>query len=215
VFSTAADSQPSVEVHVLQGERSMSRDNRTLGRFNLDGIAPAPRGVPQIEVTFDIDANGIVNVQAKDKGTGKEQKITITASSGLSKDEVERMTKDAEAHAADDKQRREEIETRNRADQAVYAAEKFVKESGEKLKPEDRMAIESATNDVKKALESNDAKSISKTLDALMQAQQKAGENLYQSAQSAGPEGPAGGGQTTGNGQADDVIDAEVVEEKK
>jgi len=215
VFSTAADSQPSVEVHVLQGERSMSRDNRTLGRFNLDGIAPAPRGVPQIEVTFDIDANGIVNVQAKDKGTGKEQKITITASSGLSKDEVERMTKDAEAHAADDKQRREEIETRNRADQAVYAAEKFVKESGEKLKPEDRMAIESATNDVKKALESNDAKAISKTLDALMQAQQKAGENLYQSAQSAGPEGPAGGGQTTGNGQADDVIDAEVVEEKK
>jgi molecular chaperone DnaK len=215
VFSTAADSQPSVEVHVLQGERSMSRDNRTLGRFNLDGIAPAPRGVPQIEVTFDIDANGIVNVQAKDKGTGKEQKITITASSGLSKDEVERMTKDAEAHAADDKQRREEIETRNRADQAVYAAEKFVKESGEKLKPEDRMAIESATNDVKKALESNDAKAISRTLDALMQAQQKAGENLYQSAQSAGPEGPAGGGPTTGNGQADDVIDAEVVEEKK
>ena len=214
-FSTAADSQPSVEVHVLQGERSMSRDNRTLGRFNLDGIAPAPRGVPQIEVTFDIDANGIVNVQAKDKGTGKEQKITITASSGLSKDEVDRMTKDAEAHAADDKQRREEIETRNRADQAVYAAEKFVKESGEKLKPEDRMAIESATNDVKKALESNDAKAISRTLDALMQAQQKAGENLYQSAQSAGPEGPAGGGQTTGNGQTDDVIDAEVVEEKK
>jgi molecular chaperone DnaK len=215
VFSTAADSQPSVEVHVLQGERSMSRDNRTLGRFNLDGIPPAPRGVPQIEVTFDIDANGIVNVQAKDKGTGKEQKITITASSGLSKDEVERMTKDAEAHAADDKQRREEIETRNRADQAVYAAEKFVKESGEKLKPEDRMAIESATNDVKKALESNDAKAISRTLDALMQAQQKAGENLYQSAQSAGPEGPAGGGHTTGNGHADDVIDAEVVEEKK
>ncbi len=121
VFSTAADSQPSVEVHVLQGERSMARDNRTLGRFNLDGIPPAPRGVPQIEVSFDIDANGIVNVQAKDKGTGKEQKITITASSGLSKDEVERMTKDAEAHAADDKQRREEIETRNRADQAVYA----------------------------------------------------------------------------------------------
>ena len=215
VFSTAADSQPSVEVHVLQGERSMARDNRTLGRFNLDGIPPAPRGVPQIEVTFDIDANGIVNVQAKDKGTGKEQKITITASSGLSKDEVERMTKDAESHAADDKQRREEIETRNRADQAVYAAEKFVKESGEKLKPEDRMAIESATNDVKKALESNDAKAIARTLDALMQAQQKAGENLYQSAQSAGPEGPAGGGPTTGSGQTDDVIDAEVVEEKK
>ena len=215
VFSTAADSQPSVEVHVLQGERSMARDNRTLGRFNLDGIPPAPRGVPQIEVSFDIDANGIVNVQAKDKGTGKEQKITITASSGLSKDEVERMTKDAESHAAEDKQRREEIETRNRADQAVYAAEKFVKESGEKLKPEDRMAIESATNDVKKALESNDPKAISRTLDALIQAQQKAGENLYQSAGAAGgPEGPAAG-SSAGNGHADDVIDAEVVEEKK
>src|SRR6187402_1233032 len=160
VFSTAADSQPSVEVHVMQGERSMARDNRTLGKFHLDGIPPAPRGVPQIEVTFDIDANGIVNVQAKDRGTGKEQKITITASSGLSKDEVDRMTRDAESHAAEDKQRREEIEVRNSADQAAYAAEKFVRESGEKLKPEDRMAIESATNDLKKALESNDAKAI-------------------------------------------------------
>ena len=132
-FSTAADGQTSVEVHVMQGERPMARDNRTLGKFHLDGIPPAARGVPQIEVTFDIDANGIVNVQAKDKGTGKEQKITITASSGLSKDEVDRMMKDAESQQADDKQRREEVETRNRADQAVYAAEKFVKESGEKL----------------------------------------------------------------------------------
>ena len=217
-FSTAADSQPSVEVHVLQGERSMARDNRTLGRFNLDGIPPAPRGVPQIEVTFDIDANGIVNVQAKDKGTGKEQKITITASSGLTKEEVERMQRDAESHAAEDKQRREEIETRNRADQAVYAADKFVKESGEKLRPEDRLAIESAINDLKKALESNDAKAISRTLEALMQAQQKAAEHLYQQAGPGGPGGPSGpsaGGPTGGNGHADDVIDAEVVEEKK
>src|SRR6185503_3176193 len=193
----------------------MARENRTLGRFNLDGIPPAPRGVPQIEVTFDIDANGIVNVQAKDKGTGKEQKITITASSGLTKDEVERMTKDAESHAAEDKQRREEIETRNRADQAVYAAEKFVKESGEKLQPEDRLAIESATNDLKKALESNDAKGITRTLDALMQAQQKAAERLYQSA-GQGPTpgaGVPGAGPSAANGQgADDVIDAEVVE---
>src|SRR4029434_3125280 len=133
VFSTAADSQPSVEVHVLQGERSMARDNRTLGRFNLDGIPPAPRGVPQIEVTFDIDANGIVNVQAKDKGTGKEQKITITASSGLSKDEVERMQKDAELHADEDKKRREEIELRNRADQAIYQAERTLTDAGDKL----------------------------------------------------------------------------------
>ena len=221
VFSTAADSQPSVEVHVLQGERSMARDNRTLGKFHLDGIPPAPRGVPQIEVTFDIDANGIVNVQAKDRGTGKEQKITITASSGLSKDEVERMTRDAESHAAEDKQRREEIETRNRADQAVYAAEKFVRESGEKLEASDRMAIESAVNDAKKALETNDPKAINRTLDALMQAQQKAAENLYRksgdASASGGPGGPSGpaAGASSGNGKAEDVIDAEVVEEKK
>jgi len=224
VFSTAADSQPSVEVHVLQGERSMARDNRTLGKFHLDGIPPAPRGVPQIEVTFDIDANGIVNVQAKDRGTGKEQKITITASSGLSKEEVERMARDAEAHAAEDKERREEIETRNRADQAVYGAEKFLKESGEKLDAADRHAIESASNDVKKALEANDSKAIGRTLDALMQAQQKAAENLYKnagpgSAGSAGSEGSRGSagsaGSASGNGKADDVIDAEVVEDKK
>jgi len=216
VFSTAADSQPSVEVHVLQGERSMARDNRTLGKFHLDGIPPAPRGVPQIEVTFDIDANGIVNVQAKDRGTGKEQKVTITASSGLSKDEVERMTRDAESHAAEDKQRREEIEVRNSADQAVYAAEKFVRESGEKLDATDRMAIESATNDLKKALESTDATSIKRTLDALMQVQQKAGEKMYASAGAAGAPGASGpSGAPGGNGQADDVIDAEVVEDKK
>jgi molecular chaperone DnaK len=217
VFSTAADGQTSVEVHVLQGERSMARDNRTLGKFHLDGIPPAPRGVPQIEVTFDIDANGIVNVQAKDKGTGKEQKITITASSGLSKDEVDRMTKDAEAHQADDKARREEVETRNRADQTVYAAEKFLKESGEKLDAADRLAIESATNDVKKALEANEAKGITRTLDALTQAQQRAAENLYKKAGAQGPgSGPhAEPGPTGGNGRADDVVDAEVVEDNK
>ena len=215
VFSTAADSQPSVEVHVLQGERSMARDNRTLGKFHLDGIPPAPRGVPQIEVTFDIDANGIVNVQAKDRGTGKEQKITITASSGLSKDEVERMTRDAESHAAEDKQRRDEVEARNQADQAVYAAEKFVRESGEKLDAADRMAIESATNDLKKALESNDSKAIRRTLDALVQVQQKAGEKMYASAGASGASGPGDTGAAGGNGQAGDVIDAEVVEDKK
>ncbi len=214
VFSTAADGQTSVEVHVLQGERPMARDNRTLGKFHLDGIPPAPRGVPQIEVTFDIDANGIVNVHARDKGTGKEQKITITASSGLSKDEVDRMMRDAESHAAEDKQRKEEVETRNRADQAVYAADKFVKESGEKLDPADRLAIESATNDVKKALEANDATAITRTLDALMQAQQRAAENLYKTA-GAAPEGGEPGGPTGGNGKADDVIDAEIVDEKK
>jgi len=224
VFSTAADGQTSVEVHVLQGERGMARDNRTLGKFHLDGIPSAPRGVPQIEVSFDIDANGIVNVHAKDKGTGKEQKITITASSGLSTDEVDRMMQDAEAHAAEDKERREEVETRNRADQAVYAAEKFVKESGEKLDSADRLAIESATNDLKKALEGGDAGAISTTLDALMQAQQKAAEQLYKSAGAEGPGGPEGGGGPGGGNapggepggpQGDEVIDAEIVDEKK
>src|SRR6059036_1675130 len=143
VFSTAADNQTSVEVHVLQGERSLARDNRTLGKFHLIGLPPAPRGVPQIEVTFDIDANGIVNVQAKDLGTGKEQKITITASSGLSKEEVERMMKEAESHSDEDKKRREEIETRNRADQAVYGAERMLKDTGDKIGASERAAVES------------------------------------------------------------------------
>jgi molecular chaperone DnaK len=219
IFSTAADGQTSVEVHVLQGERPMARDNRTLGKFHLDGIPPAPRGIPQIEVSFDIDANGIVNVQARDKGTGKEQKITITASSGLSKEEVERMMKDAESHASEDKTRRDEVETRNRADQAVYGSERFLKETGDKLDPADRLAIESASNDLKKALETNDAKAITRTLDALNAAQQKAGENLYKAAGAAapgaGPEAGPSSEPTSGNGKADDVIDAEVVEEKK
>jgi molecular chaperone DnaK len=214
-FSTAADGQTSVEVHVLQGERQMARDNRTLGKFHLDGIPPAARGVPQIEVTFDIDANGIVNVHAKDKGTGKDSKITITASSGLSKDEVDRMMRDAEAHAADDKQRRDEVEARNRADQAVYGAEKFVKESGEKLDAADRMAIESAVNDVKKALESTDAKAIDRTLDALMQAQQKAAETLYKNTDGGGEPGAGASAQPGASGQADYVIDAEIVDDKK
>ena len=212
-FSTAADGQTSVEVHVMQGERPMARDNRTLGKFHLDGIPAAPRGVPQVEVTFDIDANGIVNVQAKDRGTGKEQKITITSSSGLSKDEVDRMMRDAESHAADDKQRREEIDTRNRADQTVYQAEKFLKDSGEKLDAADRMAVESAMNDVKKALETNDAAAITRTLDALTQAQHKAAEHLYKAAGAAGASGAsAAPGASTAQG---DVIDAEVVEEEK
>jgi molecular chaperone DnaK len=215
-FSTAADSQPSVEVHVMQGERPMARDNRTLGKFHLDGIPPAPRGVPQIEVTFDIDANGIVNVSAKDKGTGKEQKITITATSGLSKDEVDRMVKDAEAHAEEDKKRKEEVDTRNRADQTVHAAEQFLKESGEKVEAADRMAIETAITDVKQALESGDATAITKKLDALMEAQTKAATKLYQQAGAA--EAPGADGQTgaTGDGAASgDVIDAEVIEEEK
>src|SRR6188508_516312 len=182
MFSTAADNQTSVEVHVLQGERPMARDNRTLGRFHLAGLPPAPRGVPQIEVTFDIDANGIVNVQAKDLGTQKEQKITITASSGLSKDEVNRMMREAESHAEDDRKRKEEIETRNQADQAVYAADRMVKEAGDKLAASDKQPIESAVADLKQAVEKNDVADMKRAMDALNAAQHKAAETLYKAA---------------------------------
>jgi molecular chaperone DnaK len=221
IFSTAADSQTSVEVHVLQGERPLARDNRTLGRFHLIGLPPAPRGVPQIEVTFDIDANGIVNVSAKDLGTGKEQKITITASSGLNKDEVERMMREAESHAEEDKKRREEIETRNKADQAVYGAERMLKDSGDKLSASDKQAIEAAMDAVKKASESNDAAAIQRSLDQLTAAQHKAAESLYRQSQGAGA-GAAPGGDGGPSGESagsespkSDVIDAEVVDEGK
>jgi molecular chaperone DnaK len=224
VFSTASDSQTSVEVHVLQGERSLGRDNRTLGKFHLTGLPPAPRGVPQIEVTFDIDANGIVNVSAKDRATGQEQKITITASSGLNKDEVDRMMRDAESHADEDKKRREEIETRNQADQAVYGAEKFMQDSGDKLGAADRQAIEAAVASLKKAIETADAAAITAGLQQLTEAQHKAAANLYQQTAAAG--GPPPGGDTAGGPSAGaggpgghdtkgDVIDAEVVDEGK
>ncbi len=220
IFSTASDSQTSVEVHVLQGERSLARDNRTLGKFHLIGLPPAPRGVPQIEVTFDIDANGIVNVSAKDLGTGKEQKITITATSGLSKDEVDRMMKEAESHAEEDKKRRDEIEARNKADQAVYAAERFIKDTGDKLSAADRQAIESAAESLKKALESNDPATIDRAMEGLTQAQHKAAASLYQQTASGGA-GQGQGGQGAGGGASNagdakgDVIDAEVVDEGK
>jgi molecular chaperone DnaK len=220
IFSTAADNQTSVEVHVLQGERPLARDNRTLGRFHLVGLPPAPRGIPQVEVTFDIDANGIVNVSAKDLGTGKEQKITITASSGLSKDEVDRMMKEAESHADEDKKRREEIETRNRADQAVYAAERMVKDSGDKLSATDRSAIESAVETLKKASAGTDVTAINSAMDALTKAQHAAAENLYKQAQAAGAGGQQGGGAAGGGTASEstekqgEVIDAEVVDEK-
>ena len=228
-FSTAADSQPSVEVHVLQGERPMARDNRTLGKFHLDGIPPAPRGVPQIEVTFDLDANGIVNVSAKDKATGKEQKITITASSGLSKDEVDKMQKDAELHAEEDKKRREEIETRNRADQAVYQAERMLKDAGDKLSAAEKQPVEAAIEALKSALEKGDATAVNAALEALTAAQHKAAEALYRQAQTAGPGAEAGAGAGAGAGfnpgaqqgggppraNDGDVIDAEVVEEDR
>jgi molecular chaperone DnaK len=226
IFSTASDNQTSVEVHVLQGERSLARDNRTLGKFHLVGLPPAPRGVPQIEVTFDIDANGIVNVSAKDLGTGKEQKITITSSSGLAKDEVERMMKEAESHAEEDKKRRDDIEARNKADQAVYGAERLIKDAGDKLGPADKQAIETAMEVVKKASEGTDTPAIQRALDQLMAAQHKAAESLYkQQAQGAAGAagGPSGGGAAGAGGAAGgsasepkgDVIDAEVVDEGK
>jgi molecular chaperone DnaK len=207
----------------------MARDNRTLGKFHLVGLPPAPRGVPQIDVTFDIDANGIVNVSAKDLGTGKEQRITITASSGLSKEEVGRMMKEAESHADEDRKRREEIETRNRADQAVYAAERFVKESGERLSPADRAGIEGAAESLRKAIESNDAAAIARGMEALTEAQHKAAASLYQQASAGAAGGGAPGGDgaagqasspgasaATGAGRGEgDVIDAEVVDEGK
>jgi len=213
---------------VLQGERSLARDNRTLGKFHLIGLPAAPRGVPQIEVTFDIDANGIVNVSAKDLGTGKEQRITITATSGLAKDEVDRMMKEAEAHADEDKKRREEIEVRNRADQAVYGAERLIKDTGDKLSASDKQAIEAAMDAVKKASEGTDSAAIQQALDQLMSAQHKAAESLYKQ-QSAGAPGaggsdggpgasggPAGAGSASGSGEPKgDVIDAEVVDEGK
>ncbi len=223
-FSTAADSQPSVEVHVLQGERSMAKDNRTLGRFHLDGIPPAPRGVPQIEVTFDIDANGIVNVSAKDLGTGKQQQITITASSGLAKDEVDKMMREAETHAADDKARREEVETRNRADQAAYAAERMLKDAGDKLSAEDRQPVEEAIAALKKAGEGGDVGAVDQALEKLNAVQQTAAQKLYAKTAQAEPgaaggpgagAGPAPGPGGPGAGNAGDVIDAEVVEDGK
>jgi molecular chaperone DnaK len=218
-FSTAADSQTSVEVHVQQGERPLARDNRTLGRFQLTGIPPAPRGVPQIEVTFDLDANGIVNVSAKDKATGKEQKITITSSSGLSKDEVDRMMREAESHADEDRRKKEEIELRNQGDQAVYGAEAFLKENGDKLPPDSRTGIDQAVATLKGALDRGDAEGITRGLSDLTNAQHKAAEAMYRSAAGATPADDAPGGEPSGSGPAgapkDGVIDAEVVDEGK
>lgn len=225
-FSTAADSQTSVEVHVLQGERPMAAQNRTLGKFHLTGIPPAPRGMPQIEVTFDIDANGILNVTAKDNATGKDQKITITSSSGLSKEEVDRMAKDAEAHSAEDKAARETIEAKNQLDSMVYQIEKMLKEQGDKISGSDRGDIENALADAKKALESNEKAQMDRARETLTQASHKLAEQMYKSAQAqtpppgggAGPSGSASGPEPGGNGEAkkdEGVIDAEYVDVDK
>ena len=216
-FSTAADNQDSVEVHVLQGERPMARDNRTLGKFHLTGIPMAPRGVPKIEVTFDIDANGILNVTAKDMATGKDQKITITSSSGLSKEEVERMAKEADAHAAEDKARRAEIESRNQLDGMVYQVEKMLREHGDKISGQERGDVENAVADAKKALEGSDAKVMDSARERLTQASHKLAESMYKAqAASAGaaPSAAAPGGDGGAQEQKKDegVIDAEYVD---
>src|SRR5213594_1516070 len=194
IFSTAADNQTSVEINVLQGERPMARDNRTLGKFHLVGIPPAPRGIPQIEVTFDIDANGIVNVSAKDLGTGREQKITITASSGLSKEEIERMRKDAEAHAEEDRQQREEIETRNEADNAVYRSEKMLKDNADKLSGDDKARIEKAIGEAKDALKGSAAAAVKSASEKLNEAWQAVSAELYKAAAEKAKAGKARAG---------------------
>jgi molecular chaperone DnaK len=203
-FTTADDNQASVEIHVLQGEADMAFRNKSLGKFQLTDIPPAPRGMPQIEVTFDIDANGIVNVSAKDKGTGKEQSMTITGGTKLPSDEIERMMKEAEAHAEEDKERRAEVEARNQADSVIYQTEKSLKEHGDKLEEGDRKAVEDALAEAKEALAGEDADRIKQTSDSLLTASQKIAEVLYQKAQN----------ETSGSGESsDDVVDAEVVDE--
>jgi molecular chaperone DnaK len=222
-FSTAADNQPAVSIHVLQGERQMAADNRTLGRFELVGIPAAPRGVPQIEVTFDIDANGIVHVHAKDLGTGKEQSIKITASSGLSEAEIQKLVRDAEAHAEEDKRRKELIEARNQADSMVYSVEKNIKEFGDKVDAAEKTKIEEAIAKTKKALEGDDVDAIKKAQDELMNVSHKLAEAMYAKTSDAqgGPQAGAGSGsQQAGTGQAsgkkdDDVVDADFEEVKK
>ena len=217
VFSTAADNQPAVSIHVLQGEREMARDNKTLGNFELTGIPPAPRGIPQVEVTFDIDANGIVHVSAKDLGTGKEQSIRITASSGLSKEEIDKMVREAEAHAADDKKKREVIEARNHADSMVYNTEKSLKEFGDKLEATEKGNIENKIADLKKVMEGDDAEAIKKGTDELAQAAHKLAEAMYAKTQAAeGDSAPAGEQQAGGGSTAKDdkVVDADFEEVK-
>jgi len=218
VFSTAADNQPAVSIHVLQGEREMADGNKTLGRFELVGIPPAPRGVPQIEVTFDIDANGIVKVSAKDQATSKEQSIQITASSGLSKDEIDKLVKDAELHAEDDKKKKELVEARNTADSLIYQTEKSIKELGDKVDAETKTKVEEAIGNLKTAMEGDDADRIKQLSEELTQSSHKLAEAMYQQASQAGQEQAAGGStEEGGDGSAtadEDVVDADYEEVK-
>jgi molecular chaperone DnaK len=217
VFSTAADSQPQVEIHVLQGERELARDNRTLGKFVLDGIPPAPRGVPQIEVTFDIDANGILAVHAKDKATSKEQSIKIEGSGGLSKSEIDRMIREAEEHAGEDRERRDLIEKRNGLDSLIYQAGKTLTDNADKVSAEDKQKVETALSEAREVLESGDAAKLDAARQKVEQSMHAIAEALYK-AQSGGGDGAAGGAPPPGSGSTsgggDDVVDAEYTEEK-
>jgi molecular chaperone DnaK len=224
IFSTAADSQTAVSIHVLQGERDMAADNKTIGRFDLVGIPPAPRGIPQIEVTFDIDANGIMHVSAKDLGTGKEQSIRITAASGLSEQEIQQLVKEAESHADEDKKKRDLAEARNTADGLVYTTEKSLAEFSDKMDPAAKSDVEQALAKVKKAMEGTDTEAIKSATDELTKASHKLAEMIYAQASSgAGPQGPeagpgpgaAEGAGPKGGGGGDDVVDADFEEVKK
>jgi molecular chaperone DnaK len=220
VFTTAEDMQPSVEIHVLQGEREMAQFNKTLGKFQLVDLPPAPRGVPQIEVTFDIDANGIVHVAAKDRATGKEQSMTITGQSSLARDDIDRMVKDAEAHAEEDRKRREEAEVRNQADTLVYQTEKLLKEQGDKISGDEKSAVEDKLGDLKGALGGSDVEAIRNATDALMSASQTFTQKLYEAASAegaaagAGTGGPGGPADAASQPADDDVVDAEIVDDE-
>jgi molecular chaperone DnaK len=216
-FSTAEDNQSAVTIRVVQGEREMAADNKQLGNFNLEGIPSAPRGVPQIEVTFDIDANGIVNVSAKDKGTGKEQKITIQASGGLSDEEIEKMVKDAEANAEADKQKREAIDTKNQADSMIHSAEKNLKEFGDKVSADEKTAIENDIKSLKESIENDDLEKIKAGLEALTQSSMKLGEAMYKAQQAEGAPDGSNSDQSSGDSDSknEKVVDAEFEEVKE
>ena len=211
VFTTAADNQPAVDIHVLQGERPMAADNVTLGRFQLTGIPPAPRGVPQIEVTFDIDRNGIVNVTAKDRGTGREQKITVTSSTGLTESDIDKLVKEAEEHAEEDRARREAIELRNQADNSLWAVDRAVKDLGDKISEEQKAEIEAAKDALKAAMEKDDLEEIKAKMKALDEVLHRISEKLYQQTQAAGAQTGEATGEPQGNDE--DIVDADFTEE--